>query len=104
MRDILDDVRRWRAAGTPVAVATVVGTWESAPRAPGAAMAISGLGEVAGSVSGGCVESAVVTEAQAVLAGGEPVLVEYGISDDQAFSVGLTCGGRIQVFIERLDW
>lgn len=104
MRDVLDDVRRWRASGIPVALATVVGTSNSAPRRPGATMAISADGEVAGSVSGGCVESAVVQEAQQVLATGEPSLVEYGISDEQAFSVGLTCGGQIQVFVERLDW
>lgn len=104
MRDVLDDVRRWRASGTPVVLATVVGTSKSAPRRPGATMAVNADGEVAGSVSGGCVESAVVEEAQRVLATGDPALVEYGISDEQAFSVGLTCGGRIQVFVERLDW
>lgn len=104
MREVLDDIRRWRAAGTPVALATVVGTSRSAPRQPGATMAVSAEGEVAGSVSGGCVESAVVEEAQEVLRTGEPALVEYGISDEQAFSVGLTCGGQIEVFVERLDW
>lgn len=104
MRDVLDDVRRWRADGLPVAVATVVGVTSSAPRQPGATMAVSGAGEVSGSVSGGCVESAVVEQAQQVLATGEPVLVEYGISDEEAFDVGLTCGGQIEIFVERLDW
>jgi xanthine dehydrogenase accessory factor len=104
VRDVLAEVKRWRAAGSPVALATVVGTSNSAPRQPGATMAINADGEVAGSVSGGCVEGAVVEEARRVLETGEPVLVDYGISDEEAFSVGLTCGGEIQVFVERLDW
>lgn len=104
MREILDTLERWREAGEPVALATVVGVDKSAPRDPGAAMAVNGAGEVAGSVSGGCVESAVVEVAEGVLATGEPSLVEFGISDEQAFSVGLTCGGRIEVFVERMDW
>lgn len=104
MREVLDRVEGWREAGTPVAVATVVGVARSAPRQPGAVMAVSGDGDVAGSVSGGCVEGAVYEQAQQVLASGEPALVHYGISDEQAFDVGLTCGGEIEVFIERLDW
>nr|WP_240731883.1 XdhC family protein [Egibacter rhizosphaerae] len=104
MKDILDTVEVWRGSGDDVALATVVGVDKSAPRDPGAAMAVSTSGEVAGSVSGGCVEGAVFEEAQQVLATGRPSLVEYGISDEDAFSVGLTCGGRIQVFVERLDW
>ncbi len=104
MREVLPMVRQWRAEGTPVAVATVVGVDRSAPRQPGAVMAVSGDGRVAGSVSGGCVEGAVFELAQQVLDDGRPRLVTYGISDEQAFSVGLTCGGTIEVFVERPDW
>jgi xanthine dehydrogenase accessory factor len=105
MRDLLDDIDRWRAAGHRVAVARVVGLDGSGPRDPGAAMAVSDAGEVAGSVSGGCVEGAVVTEALAVLAGDRPRgVVSFGYSDDDAFAVGLTCGGTIHVFVEPLDW
>jgi xanthine dehydrogenase accessory factor len=105
MREILDDIERWRAAGKRVAIARVVDVEGSGPRDPGAAMAVSEDGEVAGSVSGGCVEGAVVTEALGVLSGkGEPRVVRFGYSDDEAFSVGLTCGGTIHLFIEPLDW
>jgi xanthine dehydrogenase accessory factor len=105
MKDILDDIDRWRGAGKEVALARVVGLEGSGPRDPGAAMAVSSDGEVAGSVSGGCVEGAVVTEALEVLSGdGQPRLVSFGYSDDEAFAVGLTCGGTIHLFIERLDW
>jgi xanthine dehydrogenase accessory factor len=105
MRDLLDDIDRWQAAGHRVAVARVVGLDGSGPRDPGAAMAVSDSGEVAGSVSGGCVEGAVVTEALAVLAGERPRgIVSFGYSDDDAFAVGLTCGGTIHVFVEPLDW
>ena len=104
MRELLDDIDRWSAAGKRVAVARVVGLEGSGPRDPGAAMAVSSDGEVAGSVSGGCVEGAVVTEALEVLHGdGVPRLVSFGYSDDEAFAVGLTCGGTIRVFIEPLD-
>jgi xanthine dehydrogenase accessory factor len=104
MRDLLDDIDRWLAAGRRVAVARVVGLDGSGPRDPGAAMAVSADGEVIGSVSGGCVEGAVVTEALEVLAGdGTPRLVTFGYSDDDAFAVGLTCGGTIRVFIEPLE-
>jgi xanthine dehydrogenase accessory factor len=105
MRDLLDDIERWRAGGHRVAVARVVGLDGSGPRDPGAAMAVSDAGEVAGSVSGGCVEGAVVTEALAVLAGDrDRGVVTFGYSDDEAFAVGLTCGGTIHVFVEPLDW
>jgi xanthine dehydrogenase accessory factor len=105
MREILDDIERWRSAGRRVAVARVVDIEGSGPRDPGAAMAVSEDGEVAGSVSGGCVEGAVVTEALQVLAGdGRPRLVTFGYSDDEAFAVGLTCGGTIHLFVEPLDW
>ena len=105
MREVLDDIDRWRAAGKRVALARVVGIEGSGPRAPGAAMAVSEDGEVAGSVSGGCVEGAVLTEALDVLAGdGPPRLCTFGYSDDQAFAVGLTCGGTIHLFVEPLNW
>ena len=104
MRDILDDIDRWRAAGQQVALARVVDIEGSGPREPGAAMAVSDTGEVTGSVSGGCVEGAVVSESLAVLASGEPKLVTFGYSDDEAFAVGLTCGGTIHLFIEPLTW
>ena len=105
MRDLLPDIERWRAAGHRVAVARVVGLDGSGPRDPGAAMAVSDAGEVAGSVSGGCVEGAVVTEALAVLAGEhERGVVTFGYSDDDAFAVGLTCGGTLHVYVEPLDW
>jgi xanthine dehydrogenase accessory factor len=105
VRDILDDVERWRAAGQRVALARVVAVEGSGPREPGATMAVNDRGEVAGSVSGGCVEGAVVTEALALLAGErDRGIVTFGYSDDEAFAVGLTCGGTIHLFIEPLDW
>lgn len=105
MREILDDVDRWRSEGKRVALARVVDVEGSGPRSPGAAMAVSEDGDVAGSVSGGCVEGAVVTEALAVLAGEATArVVTFGYSDDEAFAVGLTCGGTIRLFVEELDW
>ena len=101
MKDILRDLERWRAAGRRAAVARVVGIEGSGPRDPGAAMAVSEDGEVVGSVSGGCVEGAVVTEALAILRGeADPRIVTFGYSDDEAFAVGLTCGGTVHLFIE----
>ncbi len=105
MRELLNDIDRWRSQGHRIAVARVVGLEGSGPRDPGAAMAVNDAGEVAGSVSGGCVEGAVVTEALAVLDGSKaPGVVTFGYSDDEAFAVGLTCGGTIHVFVEPLDW
>jgi xanthine dehydrogenase accessory factor len=105
MKDVLADIDRWTAAGKRVAVARVVGLEGSGPRDPGATMVVNEDGEAAGSVSGGCVEGAVLTEALEVLVGdGSPRLVTFGYSDDEAFAVGLTCGGTIHVFIEPLDW
>ena len=103
MRDVLDDIERWQRAGDRVALARVVTVSGSGPRDPGAAMAVNHRGEVAGSVSGGCVEGAVVAEALEVLAGQEPRLCTFGVSDDQAFEVGLTCGGTVRIFVEPLD-
>ncbi len=102
MREILPDIDRWIQQGEPVALATVVRAYGSAPRREGAKMAISASGEMAGSVSGGCVEADVVLHAQEVLEAREPRLVHYGISDEQAFEVGLACGGVIDVYIEPL--
>ena len=104
MTDILEAVERWRAEGQRVALATVVGVERSAPRDPGASLAVNERGDIAGSVSGGCVESAVYEEAQDALQTGRPRLVSYGISDADAVSVGLTCGGTISLFVEPLDW
>jgi len=104
MIDVLDTIERWRREGQRVALATVVGVEQSAPRDPGATMAVNERGEVAGSVSGGCVEAAVYEEAQDAIAGGRARLVSYGISDEQALEHGLTCGGTIHVLVERLDW
>lgn len=104
MRDVLDEIARWQGEGKAVALATVVKVYGSAPRPLGAKMAISEKGEMAGSVSGGCVEGAVVQEALAVLKAGQPKLVEYGIADELAATVGLACGGNIEVFVEPLTW
>ena len=103
MRDLLDQVNTWRDQGRRVALATVVSVWGSAPRPPGSKMAVTDAGEMAGSVSGGCVEGAVAEEARAVLASGRPKLVRYGVSDETAWSVGLSCGGKLEVFIEPLE-
>lgn len=103
MRDVLDDLLAWWRAGEPVAMATVVGTWRSAPRPPGATMLVGPGGTVVGSVSGGCVEGAVYELGRATLESGQATLVRYGVSDDDAFEVGLTCGGTIEIFVERVD-
>ncbi len=100
MRDILDQIIKWWDAGESFGLATVVRTFSSAPREPGAALAVSTGGEVVGSVSGGCVEGAVYELSGEVTATGQPVLQRYGVSDDTAFSVGLTCGGIIDIFVE----
>jgi xanthine dehydrogenase accessory factor len=104
MREILDDIERWQRAGKRVAVARVIDLEGSGPRLPGAAMAVNEDSEVAGSVSGGCVEGAVVAEALDVIATGDRRRVSFGFSDDEAFAVGLTCGGTIHLFLEPLDW
>jgi len=103
MRDVLDDLDRWYGQGEPVAMATVVATWRSAPRPAGATMLVGADGTAVGSVSGGCVEGAVYELAQQVVESGEPVLQRYGVSDDDAFAVGLTCGGILDIYVERID-
>src|SRR3954468_8427744 len=105
MKEVLDDVARWQAAGQRVAVARVVGVEGSGPRDPGATMVVNDAGEVAGSVSGGCVEGAVVEAALGILRGErDRGIITFGYSDDDAFAVGLTCGGTIHLFVEPLDW
>jgi xanthine dehydrogenase accessory factor len=103
VRDVLETLESWLAQGQRVATATVVATERSAPRAPGAVLAVSERGEIAGSVTGGCVEPAVFEEARAVLAGGPPRLVTYGIADEEAFEVGLPCGGTVHVFVDTVE-
>lgn len=104
MKEIMGDLDRWRAQGRRVVLARVVDIEGSGPRLPGAAMAVAEDGEVAGSVSGGCVEGAVVAEALDILETGDRRLVTFGYSDDDAFAVGLTCGGTVHLFLEPLDW
>ena len=103
MKEILDEIGRWQEAGEEVVVATVVATRRSAPRPVGTSLAVSESGRMCGSVSGGCVESDVFENAMEVMRSGEPRLVSYGISDDMAWSVGLPCGGEIDVFLERVE-
>lgn len=103
MFDIQNDVQQWLAAGTPVALATVAKTWGSAPRAVGAKMAVTADLAMAGSVSGGCIEGAVVEASLDVLRTGRPTMLEFGVGNDDAWEVGLTCGGEISVFIEPLN-
>ncbi|GMR10409.1 MAG: XdhC family protein [Anaerolineae bacterium] len=103
MRDILEDLTKWTKQGTAIALATVVQTWGSSPRQEGAKMAISERGEIAGSVSGGCVESAVAEAGLQVIKSGSPQLLHFGVADETAWSVGLACGGSLDVFVERLD-
>ena len=105
MLDVLPDIEKWRSRGERVALATVVSMAGSAPRRPGAKLAVSESGELAGSVSGGCVEPAVVQAAQEVIEDGKPQMLEFGITEEQNIEqIGLACGGTISVFVERLDW
>ena len=103
MRDLLDQIDTWRDQGKPVAIATVVSVEGSTPRPIGAKMAMTPDGELAGSVSGGCIEADVFEHAMEVLETGTPKLVRYGFTEDMAFEIGLACGGAVRVFIERLD-
>jgi xanthine dehydrogenase accessory factor len=103
MREVLPELMAWWRAGKTIGVGTVVGTWRSAPRPPGASMLVGPDKSAVGSVSGGCVESAVFELAQQVVADGRPVLQRYGVSDDDAFAVGLTCGGILDVFVEKVS-
>lgn len=102
MRELVEQIDTWRADGEEIALATVVSAAGSTPRPVGAKLIVSGSGKMHGSVSGGCVEGSVIEHALDVLKKGEPRLIEYGISDDMAWDVGLSCGGQIEVFIEPL--
>ena len=101
--DILREAEAWRRAGKGVALATVVETWGSAPRPVGSHLVIDEEGNFLGSVSGGCVEGAVITEAADVIEDGKPRTLEFGVADETAWRVGLSCGGRIRVYVERVD-
>jgi LAO/AO transport system ATPase len=100
--ELFQRVHAWRAAGKGVALATVVRTWGSSPRAEGSHLAVEQGGGFIGSVSGGCVEGAVIAEAMTVIADGRPKLLDFGVSDEQAWDVGLACGGKVQVYVERV--
>ena len=97
------DLQQWRAAGKAAALATVVSTWGSSPRPEGSHLAVDEAGHFIGSVSGGCIEGAVIDAAAQVMASGRPQLLEFGVSDEQAWQVGLACGGRVQVFVEPVE-
>jgi len=101
--DVLAAAEAWRASGREVAVATVIETWGSAPRPVGSHLVIDADGNFLGSVSGGCVEGAVVEEAAEVIANGSPRILEFGVADEAAWRVGLSCGGRIKVYVEKLS-
>jgi len=103
VKDVIEDVDRWVADGAQVAIATITATRRSAPRPPGAKMAVNDRGEVSGMVSGGCVEGAVIEVADKILGGGEPQLLTFGIADEEAWDVGLPCGGEIDVWVERFQ-
>jgi xanthine dehydrogenase accessory factor len=103
VKEILPEVESWRGAGEKVVVATVVATRRSAPRPVGTSLAVSESGKMCGSVSGGCVETDVYENAMEVMRTGEPKLLSYGITDDLAWSVGLPCGGEIDVFVEAVE-
>ena len=101
--EILEQAARWREAGKGVALATVVNTWGSSPRPLGSKLAVDSEGAFVGSVSGGCVEGAVVSEALDTIRDGRPRLLDFGISDGQAWEVGLACGGKVAIFVERVE-
>lgn len=100
--DPLVTAETWRKSGREVAIATVIETWGSAPRPPGSHLVIDGEANFEGSVSGGCVEGAVITEALEVIGSGEAKMLEFGVADETAWRVGLSCGGRVRVYVERL--
>ncbi len=101
--NVLETAGEWRAAGKGVALATVVATWGSSPRPAGSQLAVDETGAMVGSVSGGCIEGAVVAEALKIIGNGKPRLFDFGISDKQAWEVGLACGGKIEVFVESIE-
>jgi xanthine/CO dehydrogenase XdhC/CoxF family maturation factor len=101
--DPLERAAAWRAEGREVALATVIRTWGSSPRRPGSRLVVNRNGDFFGSVSGGCVEGAVIEAAKSVMTTGEPIILEYGVTNEQAWEVGLACGGTIEVFVERVE-
>jgi LAO/AO transport system kinase len=101
--DVIEAAAEWRRAGKGVALATVVTTWGSSPRPVGSQLAVDEQGAMTGSVSGGCIEGAVVLEAQQVIKDGKPRLLDFGVTDEQAWEVGLACGGKVQVYVERVE-
>ena len=101
--DILLRAAEWRKAGKGVALATVVSTWGSSPRPVGSQLAVDDRGDFVGSVSGGCIEGAVIKEALDAIATGRPRVLEFGVTNEQAWEVGLACGGKVQVFVERIE-
>ncbi len=101
--DILHTAREWRDAGKGLALCTVVNTWGSSPRPTGSQLLVDDEGQFVGSVSGGCIEGAVIREALQVIETGEPKLLDFGVSNEQAWEVGLACGGKVQVFVERVE-
>ncbi len=101
--DVLEHAAQWLAAGRDVALATVVTTWGSSPRPVGSQMVVDGDANMVGSVSGGCIEGAVVHEAKEVMADGKPRLLDFGVTDEMAWEVGLACGGKVEVYVERLS-
>ncbi|MCF8468908.1 MAG: hypothetical protein K9G33_16025 [Sneathiella sp.] len=101
--DILEQALIWKKAGRNVAIATVISTWGSAPRPAGSQLVIDDFGNMAGSVSGGCVEGAVIQEALDIIKSGKSKILEFGVSDDEAWEVGLACGGKINIFVEKLN-
>jgi xanthine/CO dehydrogenase XdhC/CoxF family maturation factor len=103
MEDILGQAADWRRAGKGVALATVVTTWGSSPRPVGSQLAVDDSGKFVGSVSGGCIEGAVIKEAMDAIATGKPRLLDFGVTNEQAWDVGLACGGKVQVFVERVE-
>ena len=100
--DVLNEATAWRKAGKDVALATVVTTWGSSPRPVGSQLAVDDKGKFVGSVSGGCIEGAVIKEAIEAIADGRPRLLDFGVSNEQAWEVGLACGGKVQVYVEKL--
>ena len=103
LTEVLEIAAEWQAAGRRVAIATVVDTWGSSPRPLGSQLLIDEQGAFLGSVSGGCIEGAVIGEALEVIASGAPRLLDFGVSDEQAWEVGLSCGGKVQVYVEPLE-
>jgi len=101
--EVLDQVGKWKEAGKGVAVATVIVTWGSSPRPFGCQLGVDDTGAMVGSVSGGCIEGAVVKEALDAIKDGKPRLLDFGVSDEQAWDVGLACGGKVQVFVEKVN-